>query len=195
MRPRVPPPTRSCASASSTTASTPTPSAAASAGTARSAERLAAAGHDVTYLTLRQWPKGEHPDVPGVRVVEVGPRFELYAVDGRRRIWPAIRFGFGVFRHLLRHGRRYDVVHTAADAVLRARARPGSLGAGVATGRGRLDRGLDARLLARVPRRCRRQDRLGGSSGWRRASATRRSASRGSTRGGCGTRASGADRR
>ena len=77
------------------------------------AERLAAAGHEVTYLTLRQWERGELPDVPGVRVVAVGPRLELYA-GGRRRIWPAIRFGFGVLRHLARHGRRYDVVHCAS---------------------------------------------------------------------------------
>jgi glycosyltransferase involved in cell wall biosynthesis len=77
-------------------------------------ERLAAAGHEVTYLTLRQWAEGESAAVAGVRVVAVGPRFELYTSGGRRRIWPAVRFGFGVFRHLLRHGRRYDVVHTAA---------------------------------------------------------------------------------
>lgn len=77
------------------------------------AERLAAAGHEVTYLTLRQWGRGERPDVPGVHVVAVGPRMELYA-GGRRRIWPAIRFGFGVLRHLLGHGRRYDVVHCAS---------------------------------------------------------------------------------
>jgi glycosyltransferase involved in cell wall biosynthesis len=77
-------------------------------------ERLAAAGHEVTYLTLRQWAEDESADLPGVRVVPVGPRFELYVSDGRRRIWPAVRFGLGVLRHLLRHGGRYDVVHTAA---------------------------------------------------------------------------------
>jgi glycosyltransferase involved in cell wall biosynthesis len=37
----------------------------------------------------------------------------LYA-DGRRRILPALAFGFGVLRHLIRHGRQYDVVHTAS---------------------------------------------------------------------------------
>jgi glycosyltransferase involved in cell wall biosynthesis len=77
-------------------------------------ERLAAAGHEVTYLTLRQWPEGESAAVAGVEVVAVGPRFELYAAGGRRRIWPAVRFGLGVLGHLRRHGRRYDVVHTAA---------------------------------------------------------------------------------
>ena len=63
------------------------------------AERLAQEGHDVTYLTLRQWDRGDEPTIPGVRVVAVGPRFELY-VDGRRRIGPALRFGLGVLRHL-----------------------------------------------------------------------------------------------
>ncbi|MEY2516359.1 MAG: hypothetical protein QOJ89_3717 [bacterium] len=77
------------------------------------AQRLAAEGHDVTYLTLRQWPRGVLPDVPGVRVVTAGPRMKLY-VDGRRRILPPIVFGAGALLHLLRHGRRYDVVHTAA---------------------------------------------------------------------------------
>jgi glycosyltransferase involved in cell wall biosynthesis len=77
------------------------------------AERLAAAGHDVTYVTLRQWSSGERPEVEGVRVSAVGPRMRLYA-DGRRRIWPALRFGVGVLRHLLRHGQRYEVVHCAS---------------------------------------------------------------------------------
>src|SRR4030081_3540190 len=77
------------------------------------AERLAAEGHDVTYLTLRQWPRGEDAGVPGVRVVAVGPRLSLY-VRGRRRILPPLLFGAGVLVHLLRHGRRYEVVHTAS---------------------------------------------------------------------------------
>jgi glycosyltransferase involved in cell wall biosynthesis len=78
------------------------------------AERLAAEGHDVTYLTLRQWERGEQLDLdPRVRVVEVGPRMELYG-GGRRRILPPLVFGAGVLWHLLRYGRRYDVVHTCA---------------------------------------------------------------------------------
>lgn len=77
------------------------------------AERLAGAGHDVTYVTLRQWDRGVDPGVPGVRVVVAGPRMELY-VDGRRRIGPPLRFGVGVLWHLLRRGRAYDVVHTAS---------------------------------------------------------------------------------
>jgi glycosyltransferase involved in cell wall biosynthesis len=77
------------------------------------AERLAAAGHDVSYLTLRQWPRGEEPDVPGVDVITAGPRMALYT-GARRRVGPPLVFGLGVFAHLLRRGRRYDVVHTAS---------------------------------------------------------------------------------
>jgi len=78
------------------------------------AQRLAAEGHEVTYLTLRQWPRGERGDVPGVRVVTAGPRMALYRVAGQRRVAPPLVFGAGVLWHLLRHGRRYDVVHTAS---------------------------------------------------------------------------------
>jgi glycosyltransferase involved in cell wall biosynthesis len=78
------------------------------------AERLRGAGHEVTYLTLRQWERGEQAQVDGVRVVSVGPRMNLYTAGGRRRILPPLVFGVGVFAHLLRHGRRYDVVHTCA---------------------------------------------------------------------------------
>ena len=94
------------------------------------AERLAAEGFEVTYLTLRQWDRGEEPEIPGVRVVAVGPRLELY-VGGRRRIGPAIRFGAGVLRHLLRRGRRYDVVHCASTPFFAL------LAGGVARRRGR----------------------------------------------------------
>ena len=76
------------------------------------AERLAGAGHDVTYLTLRQWPRGERLDIdPRVRVVTAGPRLSLYTSGGRRRILPPLVFGAGVLLHLLRARRRYDVVH------------------------------------------------------------------------------------
>src|SRR6476619_5908042 len=79
------------------------------------AVRLADAGHDVTDVTLRQWDRGARADmVPRVRVVAVGPRLALYTSDGRRRIVPPLVFGLGVFLHLVRHGRDYDVVHTAS---------------------------------------------------------------------------------
>jgi glycosyltransferase involved in cell wall biosynthesis len=78
------------------------------------AERLAADGYDVTYLTLRQWERGQRGEVPGVRVIAVGPRMSLYLQGGRRRILPPLVFGFGVLAHLLRNGGRYEVVHTAS---------------------------------------------------------------------------------
>jgi len=79
------------------------------------AERTARAGHEVTYLTLRQWDRGERVEIdPNVRVVAVGPRMALYTASGRRRILPPLVFGLGVLLHLLRHGRRYDVLDTCA---------------------------------------------------------------------------------
>jgi glycosyltransferase involved in cell wall biosynthesis len=78
------------------------------------AERLAAEGHEVIYLTLRQWERGTVPRIEGVRVVAVGPRMALYTADGRRRIAPPLVFGAGVGWHLLRHGRRYETVHTCS---------------------------------------------------------------------------------
>jgi glycosyltransferase involved in cell wall biosynthesis len=77
-------------------------------------ERLATEGHEVTYLTLRQWERRERGEVPGVLVVAVGPRMALYTEAGRRRVLPPLVFGLGVLYHLLRHGRRYDVVQTAS---------------------------------------------------------------------------------
>src|SRR4051794_8729300 len=78
------------------------------------AQRLGADGHEVTYVTLRQWPRGERGEVPGVRVIAVGPRLALYRAAGQRRILPPLVFGAGVLWHLLGHGRRYDVIHTAS---------------------------------------------------------------------------------
>jgi glycosyltransferase involved in cell wall biosynthesis len=94
------------------------------------AERLAAEGYEVTYVTLRQWDEGDEPRIPGVGIVTAGPRSDLY-VDGRRRIGPALRFGFGVLRHLLSRGRHYDVVHSGSTPFFPL------LAAGVARRRGR----------------------------------------------------------
>lgn len=78
------------------------------------AERLVADGHEVTYLTLRQWERGAKLDLdPRIAVHAVGPRMDLYSGD-RRRILPPLLYGAGVLAHLLRHGRRYEVIHTAS---------------------------------------------------------------------------------
>ena len=77
------------------------------------AERLSEEGHEVTYLTLRQWNRGEDPGVEGVDVVAVGPRMDLYSRRGTRRVMPPLIFGAASW-HLLRHGSHYDTVHTAS---------------------------------------------------------------------------------
>lgn len=89
------------------------------------ATELVAHGHEVTYLTRKQWPSGEPPVIPGVTVIAVAPGGELYDGRGRRRSWPPVRFGIGVGLHLVRHSRRYDTVHLIAFpyfSVLAARA-------------------------------------------------------------------------
>ena len=68
--------------------------------------------HRVTYLTRRQWDT-EGPETP-FETIGVAPGGKLYTASGRRRIGPPIRFGWGVFWHLLRHGGRYDAIHTAS---------------------------------------------------------------------------------
>jgi glycosyltransferase involved in cell wall biosynthesis len=77
------------------------------------AEDVARHGHAVTYLTLLQWDPETGPGVPGVDVVAVAGRAELYS-HGRRSIGAQLRFAFGVFSHLVRYGGRYDVVQTPA---------------------------------------------------------------------------------
>ena len=75
------------------------------------ADRLAH-DHEVTYVTRRVW--GEAGPGTDFATVAVAPGGALYTRSGRRRIWPPIRFGIGVFWHLLRNGRRYEVVHCTA---------------------------------------------------------------------------------
>lgn len=77
------------------------------------AENLVSAGHEVVYLTLRQWDVDKVPLIPGVQVIAVGPRIALYR-NGKRRIVPPLLFGLGVAWHMLFRARRYDHVHTAS---------------------------------------------------------------------------------
>lgn len=78
------------------------------------AEEIAAAGHDVTFVTRRQWAPEDAPAIPGVRVVAVSPHDALYGPDGNRLIGPPLRFGRGFLGHLLRHRGAYDVVHVCS---------------------------------------------------------------------------------
>ena len=68
--------------------------------------------HSVTFVTRRQWGE-EGPETP-FETIAVAPGGGLYTSSGRRSIRPPIRFGIGVFFHLLRHGRSYDAVHSAS---------------------------------------------------------------------------------
>jgi glycosyltransferase involved in cell wall biosynthesis len=74
------------------------------------ADRLSQS-HDVVYLTREQWGSAG----PGTRfeAIAVAPGGALYTRSGRRRVWPALRFGWGVFLHLLRNP-GYDAVHSAS---------------------------------------------------------------------------------
>ena len=77
------------------------------------AVRLAEAGHQVTYVTMRRWELDDEPRLPGVDIIGVTEGGESH-VEGRRAVGPPLLFGVAVFRHLVRHGHRYDVVHTAS---------------------------------------------------------------------------------
>jgi glycosyltransferase involved in cell wall biosynthesis len=124
------------------------------------AEGLAASGHEVTFLTRRQWERGSEPVIEGVRVVAVSPRMSLYR-RGRRRTLPPLLFGLGVLAHLVRRGRRYDIVHTASFPYFPL------LAAGVTRRRGRFRLLVDWHEV--WPHDYWREylGRVGGSIGWR----------------------------
>ena len=115
------------------------------------AERLAAEGHEVTFLTRRQWDRGTKVDVPGVRVVALEPRISLYTDDGRRRIDQALRLRRRLPGPLRPARRRLRRGAHGVVPVLLAAGRRGGAPAAPLRPRGRLARGVDARLLARVP--------------------------------------------
>lgn len=74
---------------------------------------LADAGHEVTYLTMRHWDASSPPAPKGVQVLGLTEAGRVYDED-RRALGPPLRFGLAVARHLARHGRDYDVVHSAS---------------------------------------------------------------------------------
>ena len=69
-------------------------------------------GHEVTYVTMRHWDE-RPPALDGVEIVGLVPAGTVYSEE-RRSLGPPLRFGVAVGRYLLRHGSRFDVVHTAA---------------------------------------------------------------------------------
>jgi glycosyltransferase involved in cell wall biosynthesis len=73
-----------------------------------------AASNSVSYITREVDPEGDPVGERPYRVVTVAPNSPYYSSRGNRRIWPTVRFGFGVFVHLLRHGHEYDVVQSAS---------------------------------------------------------------------------------
>ncbi len=77
------------------------------------AKAYADAGHQVSYLTARQWSDGETPRIPGVNVICVSPKMDLYRV-GRRRVLPPIIFGVGIFFRIWRGRHNYDLIHCAS---------------------------------------------------------------------------------
>ena len=108
------------------------------------AERLAAEGHEVDLPDAAPVGPRRRRRRAGVRVVAVGPRMALYTESGRRRILPPLVFGAGVLWHLLRHGRRYDAVHTASFPYFSLLAAAAARPLGALPARRRLARGLDA---------------------------------------------------
>jgi glycosyltransferase involved in cell wall biosynthesis len=74
-----------------------------------------AASNTVSYVT-QGVEEADPPDLDPrpYLVVTVAPPSSYYSSRGNRRIWPTLRFGLGVFVHLLRHSSSYDVVHCAS---------------------------------------------------------------------------------
>ena len=126
-------------------------------------QRLVAEGHEVTYLTLRQWDRGERRT--STRASACSRRTADGAVYGPARaataLLPPLVFGAGVLSHLLRHRRHYDVMHTARSPTSRC-SRPAWRGRSALRPGGRLARGLErdywrdylGRLGGRIGTRC-----------------------------------------
>ena len=97
------------------------------------AERLAAEGHEVTYLTLRQWERGDDRRRARASASSRPARGWRSTRDGRRRILPPLVFGLGVLRHLLRARPRLRRRPHGVVPVLLAARRGGRRAAGAAS--------------------------------------------------------------
>ena len=94
------------------------------------AERIAARGHRVDYLTTRQWD-GPDPSEDAFAVVPITGRLDLYDDDGVRSTSAALRYAWGLFRTLRRRRRSYDAVIVSALPALNVpAARLALLGSG-----------------------------------------------------------------
>ncbi|MBB5806948.1 glycosyltransferase involved in cell wall biosynthesis [Saccharothrix ecbatanensis] len=76
------------------------------------AEEFVAAGHEVTYLTRLQWD--EEPVIEGIKIVAVSQDRNLYDANGVRTIGPALRYAYGLAKHLRANRRNYDAVLVSA---------------------------------------------------------------------------------
>lgn len=83
------------------------------------AERLASAGHKVTYITADHWSPQPPPTIPGVDLVAVATQRQIYGAR-RRRIWPVLAFALAAARLLVREGNAFDAVHSSAMSPLLA---------------------------------------------------------------------------
>lgn len=81
------------------------------------AEEFVKAGHEVDYLTRRQWD-GPGPDLGGARARAIAPAYDLYDAEGVRLPVTALRFALDVFSYLVRHRDTYDAVIVSATPVL-----------------------------------------------------------------------------
>ena len=128
------------------------------------AERLAADGHEVTYLTLRQWARGVDPGVVGVDVRVVGSAHEAL-----QRIRPPPRpaaAGVRRRRPLAPDSQRRPLrrrTHLLVSILLAACRRAGPARAALPPGC-RLVRGLVPGVLARLPGTPRRRGGLAGAA-------------------------------
>ncbi|ONI82030.1 hypothetical protein ALI22I_38345 [Saccharothrix sp. ALI-22-I] len=76
------------------------------------AEAYAAAGHEVTYLTRVQWD--EEPVIEGITIKAVSKDRNLYDANGVRTLGPALRYSYGLAKHLRANRHKYDAVLVSA---------------------------------------------------------------------------------
>jgi glycosyltransferase involved in cell wall biosynthesis len=72
------------------------------------AVRLAAQGHDVHWVAARAWEGPADRDLDGIHLHAIGRPQDLYAEDGKRAVWPALRFTFFLVGALIRRRRIFS---------------------------------------------------------------------------------------